>query len=150
MKKLVSLLALCALCIGAVAMVTACGSKPAKKSVWKVTTSTYKSNRSGDQAPKVTKPDDYYICFHSDGMAYYTEKENGKLVARKMGLYRMDAKKKTMIIGANDWSYTLEKNSLTLVRSLIAPDGTNDGSITYVCTLVTSPTEKEIKDALKK
>ena len=82
MKKLVSLLALCALCIGAVAMVTACGSKPAKKSVWKVTTSTYKSNRSGDQAPKVTKPDDYYICFHSDGMAYYTEKENGKLGAQ--------------------------------------------------------------------
>ena len=62
----------------------------------------------------------------------------------------MDAKKKTMIIGAQDWSYTLEKNSLTLVRSLIGPNGTNDGSITNVCTLVTSPTEKEIKDALKK
>ena len=131
-------------------MVTACGSKPAKKSVWKVTTSTYKSNRSGDQAPKVTKPDDYYICFHSDGMAYYTEKENGKLVARKMGLYRMDAKKKTMIIGADDWSYTLEKNSLTLTYSYSDPnDSLRNYSSISVCTLVTSPTEKEIKAIVK-
>ena len=128
-------------------MVTACGSKPAKKSVWKVTTYTYKR---GNQAPNVAKPEDYYICFHSDGIAYSREKEKGKLVARKMGLYRRDAKKKTMIIGANDWSYTLEKNSLTLVCSLIAPDGTKDGSITDVCKLVTSPTEKEINDAIKK
>ena len=143
MKKLVSLLALCALCIGAVAMVTACGSKPAKKSVWKVTTAT---SRRGNQAPEVTKPEDQYICFHSDGMAYYTEKENGKLVARKMGLYRMDAKEKTMLIGAQDYSYTLEKNSLTLTYSYSDPDDSsrNYSSIS-VCTLVTSPTEKEIK-----
>ena len=143
MKKLVSLLALCALCIGAVAMVTACGSKPAKKSVWKVTTET---SKRGNQAPDVAKPEDSYICFHSDGMTYYTEKENGKLVAYKMGLYRMDAKEKTMLIGAQDYSYTLEKNSLTLTYSYSDPD---DSSRNYsrisVCTLVTSPTEKEIK-----
>ena len=129
-------------------MVTACGSKPAKKSVWKVTTYTYKR---GNQAPNVAKPEDYYICFHSDGIAYSREKEKGKLVARKMGLYRMDAKKKTMIIGANDWSYTLEKNSLTLTYSYSDPnDSLRNYSSISVCTLVTSPTEKEIKDALKK
>ena len=129
-------------------MVTACGSEPAKKLVWKVT--TYTSKR-GNQAPQVTKPEDQYICFHSDGMTYSTEKMNGKLVAYKMGLYRMDAKKKTMIIGAQDYSYTLEKNSLTLTYSYSDP---NDSSRNYssisVCTLVTSPTEKEIKDAVKK
>ena len=85
MKKIVSAMALCVVLFGTVMMVTGCGSKPAKGSVWKVE----KISAAGASLPVLV---DMYFCFHSDGNAYFATKPLNVLVAEKLGTYTIDKK----------------------------------------------------------
>ena len=72
MKKIVSLMALCAVLFGAVLLATGCGSKPAKGSVWKVTKCETKvDNFTNDELKDMDK---MYYCFHADGFVYKLSK----------------------------------------------------------------------------
>ena len=133
MKKLVSLMALCTVLLGAVALV-GCGTKPAKGSVWKMTKATVE----GKTVP--LKGVGYY-CFHSDGYFYTAQKESAKspLKASKDGKYTINAK--TIIIEGAAFSYTIKGNKMTLKHP-------EEG--TYELEKVSSPTEDEIKKAVGK
>ena len=127
MKKIVSLMALCAVLFGAVMIVTGCGNKPgsdsvtlAKGTVWK-----YKDMYA-------------YLCFHSDGHLYYANAEpgaggSGSLKKRDNGLYSIDSKNITG--GGQSIPYTLKGDTLTI----------GIGSDTAILKKVSSPTEDEIK-----
>lgn len=102
MKKIVSLMALCAVLFGAVLMVTGCGNKPEKGSVWKIT-------KIGTEIPAETA----YYCFHSDGNTYVAEKDkNGNLSVSLLGTYTIKSKKLT--IGGEPHDYTISGNKMTL------------------------------------
>ena len=75
MKKIVSLMALCAVLFGAVLMATGCGSKPAKGSVWKVTTWSSKTEGVKDTVDVLKTYDRVHYCFHADGYVYQLSKE---------------------------------------------------------------------------
>ena len=127
MKKIVSLMALCAVLFGTVMMVTGCGNKPgsdsvslAKGTVWK-----FKDMYA-------------YLCFHSDGHLYYANAEpgaggSGSLKKRDNGLYSIDSKNIT--VGGSSIPYTLKGDTLTI----------GIGSDTAILKKVSSPTENEIK-----
>lgn len=121
MKKIVSLMALCAVLLGAVMMVTGCGSKPEKGTVWKIT--------GGSE----------YYCFHSDGNLYVATKGD-TLVATKMGTYTIKAKTIEMLNTSFDYSISGDKMTLT---------GTFEGQKGALELQKSSDyTEKQIKDAV--
>ena len=132
MKKIVSALALCVVLFGAVMMVTGCGSKPAKGSVWKVT------KMAGGDVPASV---DMYLCFHSDGNAYQATKLLG-LTAVKLGTYTID--NKNITIGSNVSPYTLKGEKMTVKPVGITGIPSN---AEVELQKVTTPTEKEIADA---
>ena len=121
MKKIVSLLALCAVLLSTVMMVTGCGKKPEKGTVW--------------QAEDTHE----YYCFHSDGNLYEATKVGDTLVAHKVGPYTIDSKKVT-IMGAT-LDYKSSGNKMTLTGTI----GGQKGSI--VLQKSSDYTEKQIKDA---
>lgn len=132
MKKLVSLMALCTVLLGAVALV-GCGTKPEKGSVWKMTKATV-------EGKTVPLEGVGYYCFHSDGYFYIATKV-GKLplAASRNGKYTINAK--TITIEGGAFSYTIKGNKMTLKHPEEA---------TYELEKVSSPTEDEIKKAAGK
>ena len=134
MKKLVSLMALCTVLLGAVAL-GGCGTKPAKGSVWKMT----KATAEGKTVPLEGVS---YYCFHSDGY-FYTAAKVGKLplAASKNGKYTINAKTITIEGWGTALSYTIKGNKMTLKH----PEGA-----TYELEKVSAPTEDEIKKAVVK
>ena len=133
MKKIVSLMALCAVLLGAVMMVTGCGSKPEKGTVWKVVEITAAGKSVEIQYPT-------YYCFHSDGNAYSATKMGEKLSAINGGTYTIEAKKVT--IDGISFDYTMNGNTMTLTGTLDKVSGSMklQKSSDY--------TEKQIKDAV--
>ncbi len=122
MKKIVSLLALCAVLLGTVMVVTGCGKKPEKGTVWQV---------------EGTKQ---YYCFHSDGNLYEALKNGNTLMAQKLGPYTIGSKKVTMM--GTTFDYKSSGNKMTLT-------GTIDGQKGAIVLQKSSDyTEKQIKDAL--
>ena len=129
MKKLVSLMALCTVLLGAVALV-GCGTKPAKGSVWKIT------KVAGVAVPSAAAQ---YFCFHSDGNAYHASKvDKLPLTAMKLGTYKIDSK--TITINGESASYTLKGDKMTVKIK----------NIDQEMQKVSSPTEDEIKKAVVK
>ena len=105
MKKIVSLMALCAVLFGAVLMVTGCGNKPEKGSVWKIT----KIIEDG----KTETADGVYYCFHTDGNVYAANKdEKGTLRASQIGRYTIKGKKLT--IDGEPYDCAISGNKMTL------------------------------------
>lgn len=133
MKKIVSLMALCAVLLGAVMMVTGCGSKPEKGTVWKVVEITV-----AGKSQEIPHP--MYYCFHSDGNAYSATKMGEKLFAASMGTYTIEAKKVT--IGGVSFDYTMNGNTMTLTGTL------NKVSGSMKLQKSSDYTEKQIKDAV--
>lgn len=129
MKKLVSLMALCTVLLGAVALV-GCGTKPAKGSVWKIT-KTFQEGFSGAEA---------YYCFHSDGNVYLASRSKNVLGALHYGTYTIGSK--TITINGQSISYTLKGDKMTFkyVGSALEEE----------MQKVSSPTEDEIKKAVVK
>lgn len=122
MKKIVSLLALCAVLLGTVMVVTGCGKKPEKGTVWQV---------AGTQQ---------YYCFHSDGDLYEALKIGNTLTAQKLGPYTIGSKKVTMM--GTTFDYKSSGNKMTLT-------GTIDGQKGALVLQKSSDyTEKQIKDAV--
>ena len=128
MKKLVSLMALCTVLLGAVALV-GCGTKPAKGSVWKIT-------KTFQEVPKGAET---YYCFHSDGNVYFATRINKVLTALSSGTYTIDSK--TITINSVSVPYTLKGDKMTFKY----PNGSNEEM-----QKVSSPTEDEIKKAVVK
>ena len=128
MKNLVSLMALCTVLLGAVALV-GCGTKPAKGSVWKITKSVQKLP-DGAEA---------YYCFHSDGNLYFATRINKVLGALSNGTYTIDSK--TITINSVSVPYTQKGDKMTFKY----PNGSNEEM-----QKVSSPTEDEIKKAVGK
>lgn len=91
MKKIVSLMVLCAVLFGAVLMATGCGSKPTKGSVWKVTKyETKVGSTTTDELKDIAK---MYCCFHADGYVYtlsQEKKQSGALIDPKETVRRSD------------------------------------------------------------
>ena len=124
MKKIVSLLALCAVLLGTVMVVTGCGKKPEKGTVWQ-------------EEVEGTK---HYYCFHSDGNLYVALKIENTLTAQNLGPYTIDSKKVTMMGTTLDYKSSGNKMTLT---------GTIDGQKGSIVLQKSSDyTEKQIKDAL--
>ena len=122
MKKIVSLLALCAVLLGTVMVVTGCGKKPEKGTVWQV---------------EGTKR---YYCFHSDGNLYEALKIGNTLTAQNLGPYTIGSKKVTMM--GTTFDYKSSGNKMTL-------KGTIDGQKGSIVLQKSSDyTEKQIKDAV--
>ena len=141
MKKIVSAMALCMALLGAVMMVTGCGSKPKADTVWKVE----KMSVSGVSAPM---PAEVYLCFHSDGNAYSATKMLN-LQAEKLGAYTIE--KKNFIIEKVSVPYTLkgEKMTLDLTEDFAKELGIPSvaGAAKLELQKVSSPTAAEIKKA---
>ena len=141
MKKIVSAMALCMALLGAVMMVTGCGSKPKADTVWKVE----KMSVSGASAPM---PAEVYLCFHSDGNAYSATKMFN-LQAKKLGAYTIE--KKNFIIEKVSVPYTLkgEKMTLDLTEDFAKELGIPSvaGAAKLELQKVSSPTAAEIKKA---
>ena len=127
MKKIVSAMALCVVLFGTIMMVTGCGNKPAKGSVWK-----------GEGV-------DTYFCFHSNGNAYTATKMANVLVAQKLGTYTIGKKDITIKNGSvtATWSYTLKGEKMTLEAEV------NGVKTSYSLQKVSSPTEAEIAKVAK-
>ena len=141
MKKIVSAMALCMVLLGAVMMVTGCGSKPKADTVWKVAKITV----SGVSIPV---PYEMYLCFHSDGNAYIATKMLN-LRTEKLGAYTIE--KKNFIIEKVSVPYTLngEKMTLDLTADLAKELGIPGVAEAAKLELqkVSSPTAAEIKKA---
>ena len=122
-------MALCVVLFGTVMMVTGCGTKPKAGTVWQVTA-------GGLSVVKM------YFCFHSDGNAYVaTKAESVGLVATKLGAYTID--KKTITIEGESFEYKLKGEKMTFTGKV------NGVSVSYELQKVSSPTEKEIANAVK-
>ena len=133
MKKIVSLMALCAVLLGAVMMVTGCGSKPEKGTVWKVVEISVAGLSQEIKYPM-------YYCFHSDGNTYKATKIGEKLSAVNGGTYTIEAKKVT--IGGISFDYTMNGNTMTLTRTV------SGVSSSMKFQKSSDYTEKQIKDAV--
>lgn len=138
MKKIVSLMALCVVLLGAIMMVTGCGNKPDTSSVWKITgidTKTTTMEEDGKEGKPVSGTvslgnDPYYCCFHSDGKAYTVKKTSNGLEklkdsddlsirALKDG-YSFDAKTAKANIGEiKGAAYTVSDNKLTIIEGCV-------------------------------
>ncbi|MGI5101593.1 hypothetical protein [Treponema vincentii] len=136
MKKIVSAMALCIVLFGAITMVTGCGSKPAKGSVWKVASVTV----SGVAFPI---PGETYLCFHSDGNAYQATKLLG-LTAVKLGTYTID--NKNITIEGKSVAYTLKGSKMTLNGNILGEIGI-PANAEVELQKVDSPTQEEIAKA---
>ena len=137
MKKIVSLMALCMVLLGAVMMVTGCGSKPKTGTVWKVTTGIPDTTKA-----LLGKDGGAYLCFHTNGKAYWAMKVSGKLTAGVMGEYKIE--KETITIGKQSVKYTLKKDTMT-VKALEMDSVKMDLELKMVST----PSEAEIAKAVK-
>ena len=126
MKKIVSAMALCIVLFGAITMVTGCGSKPAKGSVWKVASVTVS-----------------YLCFHSDGNAYHATKLLG-LTAVKLGTYTID--NNNITIEGKSVAYTLKGSKMTLNGNILGEIGI-PANAEVELQKVDSPTQEEIAKA---
>ena len=141
MKKIVSAMALCMVLLGAVMMVTGCGSKPKADTVWKVAKITV-------SGVSISVPYEMYFCFHSDGNAY-TATKLGTLKAEKLGAYTIE--KKNFIIEKVSVPYTLNGEKMTLdltadlAKELEIPGVANAAKLEL--QKVASPTAAEIKKA---
>ena len=135
MKKIVSLMALCAVLLGAVMMVTGCGAKPDKGTVWKITKVTVDGKSEEAKIPE-------YYCFHSDGNFYYALKKDDKLVAIKKGAYTIEEKTKKITMFGTSFDYSTSGNKMTLKATIAEKQS--------VLELQKSSdyTEKQIKDAV--
>ena len=135
MKKIVSLMALCAVLLGAVMMVTGCGAKPEKGSVWKITKVTVDGKSEEAKYPE-------YYCFHSDGKLYYAIKIGDKLTARNSGAYTIEEKTKKITMLGTSVDYSASGNKMTLTGTVVGRKSTLElqKSSDY--------TEKQIKDAV--
>ena len=136
MKKIVSALALCVVLFGAVMMVTGCGSKPAKGSVWKME----KITAAGVSIPI---PGETYLCFHSDGNAYQATKLLG-LTAVKLGTYTID--NNNITIEGKSVAYTLKGSKMTLNGNILGEIGI-PANAEMDLQKVDSPTQEEIAKA---
>ncbi|UTC49487.1 lipocalin family protein [Treponema vincentii] len=136
MKKIVSAMALCIVLFGAITMVTGCGSKPAKGSVWKVASVTV----SGVPFPI---PGETYLCFHSDGNAYHATKLLG-LTAVKLGTYTID--NNNITIEGKSVAYTLKGSKMTLNGNILGEIGI-PANAEVELQKVDSPTQEEIAKA---
>ena len=136
MKKIVSAMALCIVLFGAITMVTGCGSKPAKGSVWKVASVTV----SGVAFPI---PGETYLCFHSDGNAYQATKLLG-LTAVKLGTYTID--NNNITIEGKSVAYTLKGSKMTLNGNILGEIGI-PANAEVELQKVDSPTQEEIAKA---
>ena len=138
MKKIVSAMTLCVVLFGTIMMVTGCGNKPAKGSVWKVT----KMTAAGVDVPVLV---DMYFCFHSDGNAYTATKAANVLDAEKMGTYTIGKKDITIKEGSTAVSltFTLKGEKMTLKGRFDGKDQEME------LQKVTSPTEAEIAKVAK-
>jgi len=141
MKKIVSAMALCMVLLGAVMMVTGCGSKPKADTVWKVAKITV-------SGVSISVPGEMYFCFHSDGNAY-TATKLLTLNAKKQGAYTIE--KKNIIIEKVSVPYTLNGEKMTLdltadlAQKLGIPGVANAAKLEL--QKVASPTAAEIKKA---
>jgi len=137
MKKIVSAMTLCVVLFGTIMMVTGCGNKPAKGSVWKAT----KMTAAGVDVPVLV---DMYFCFHSDGNAYTATKVANVLDAEKLGAYTIGKKDITIKEGsaAVSLTFTLKGEKMTLKGRFEGDDKE------IVLQKVSSPTEEEIKKAV--
>lgn len=136
MKKIVSAMALCVVLFGTIMMVTGCGNKPAKGSVWKVT------KMAGVDVPASV---DMYFCFHSNGNAYMATKAANVLGAEKMGTYTIGKKDITIKYGSTSetLAYTLKGEKMTL-------EGNIEGVKQSIeLQKVSSPSQEEIAKAVK-
>ena len=123
MKKIVSLLALCAVLLGTVMVVTGCGKKPEKGTVWQEVADTKQ-----------------YFCFHSDGNLYEARKDGNTLIAHNLGPYTIGSKTVTFV--ETTYEYKLSGNKMTRT-------GTIDGQKGEMVLQKSSDyTEKQIKDAV--
>ncbi|QSH91861.1 hypothetical protein C5N99_04365 [Treponema medium] len=134
MKKIVSAMALCVVLFGTIMMVTGCGSKPAKGSVWKVE----KMTKAGVAVPM---PVDLYFCFHSNGNAYMATKVANALLAEKQGTYTIG--KKDITIEGKSFAYTLKGEKMTLEGKIESVQQSLE------LKKVSSPTQEEIAKAVK-
>ena len=137
MKKIVSALALCVVLFGAVMMVTGCGSKPAKGSVWKME----KITAAGVSIPI---PGETYLCFHSDGNAYSATKAKSLLIAKKLGAYTID--NNNITIEGKSVAYTLKGSKMTLNGNILGEIGI-PANAEVELQKVDSPTQEEIAKA---
>ena len=133
MKKIVSAMALCIVLFGAITMVTGCGSKPAKGSVWKME----KITAAG---VSITIPGETYLCFHSDGNAYRATKLLG-LTAVKLGTYTID--NNNITIEGKSVAYTLKGSKMTLNGNILGGIGI-PANAEMDLQKVDSPTQEEI------
>jgi len=148
MKKIVSLMALCAVLFSVVLMATGCGSKPAKGSVWKVTKFS-RTTEGKDAEDYLGKDAVTYVCFHSDGNFYYATKAKDKeLTAEKAGEYAIDSKSKKVACMGMVLTYTEKSNKMTLTSKYEDDD---KKTVTTVVELQKSKdyTEAQIKAACK-
>ena len=136
MKKIVSAMALCVVLFGTIMMVTGCGNKPTKGSVWKVT------KIAGVDVPASV---DMYFCFHSNGNAYMATKKANVLGAEKMGTYTIGKKDITVKNGSVTvtWPYTSKGEKMTLKGNFDGKDQEME------LQKVTSPTQDEIAKVAK-
>lgn len=150
MKKIVSLMALCAVLFGVVLMATGCGSKPEKGTVWQMT--KYSSTTEGEDA-KDNMPGEgqiMYVCFHSDGNFYIGSKAKDKeLTAEKVGEYAIDSKSKKVACMGMVATYTEKSNKMILTSKYEDDD---KKTVTTVVELQKSKdyTEAQIKAAVGK
>ena len=128
-------MALCAVLLGAVMMVTGCGAKPDKGTVWKLTKVTVDGKSEEAKIPE-------YYCFHSDGNLYYAGKNGDKLVAIKKGAYTIEEKTKKITMFGTSFDYSTSGNKMTLKATIAKKQS--------VLELQKSSdyTEKQIKDAV--
>ena len=122
MKKIVSLLALCAVLLSTVMVVTGCGKKPEKGTVWQVADTQQ------------------YYCFHSDGNLYEAVKVGNTLMAHNFGPYTIDSKTVTMM--GTTFNYKSSGNKMTLTATVNGQKGA------LVLQKSSDYTEKQIKDAV--
>ena len=154
MKKIVSLMALCAVLFGVVLMATGCGSKPAKGSVWEVTTAKSVKTPKGGSAEKAKdvfdKDSKVYYCFHADGNVYVlTKDKDGKLEGQFLGGYKSDKSGK-LIFGGNDITATFTKDKMTMKSSKKTFNnytGEEDGTKAYTYEL--KPSKAYSADEIK-
>ena len=137
MKKIVSLMALCMVLLGAVMMVTGCGSKPKTGTVWEVTAGIPDAMKN-----LLGKDAGVYLCFHTNGQAYSATKVPGMLRAEVLGEYKIE--KETITIGKESVKYTLKKDTMTVKAFKMG-----SVKVDLELKMVSTPSEAEIAKAAK-
>lgn len=98
---------------------------------------------------------EFYVCLHSNGLAYFAEIKKQKLVSKPIGKYEITKESIRFIENNIDTHtpgipYTLVGSTLRVPLPKLSFWGSTDKTTELIMTKVRSPTEKEILDAVIK